>query len=283
MPPVAIFFLAGSAVVHAAWNIRLKGAADPERAAATAVITPGLAAGAALMVAWAIGAVAISSNTLILGVAAGFAELLYFMTLARAYAGAPISVVYPLVRGINPLMAVLIGTSLLGETLKGGQPVGIALVVVGLFAIQPPWQGLRAGIPLTALGFAVAAGLLSATGSAIERVGVLEAGPIEFLCITWGVTSLLYLLVAQRQKNSRRPTGSLALTGTLIIFGHLLVMAAFAVAPLSVVIPLRESAILLVSGWGLLRMREAQSRKTALLRGAGAVTILAGAVTIALG
>ena len=60
-------------------------------------------------------------------------------------------------------------------------------------------------------------------------------------------------------------------------------MAAFAVAPLSVVIPLRESAILLVSGWGLLRMREAQSRKTALLRGVGAVTILAGAVTIALG
>jgi hypothetical protein len=49
------------------------------------------------------------------------------------------------------------------------------------------------------------------------------------------------------------------------------------------VIPLRESAILLVSGWGLLRMREAQSRKTALLRGAGAVTILAGAVAIALG
>ena len=283
MPPFAIFFLAGSAVVHAAWNIRLKGAADPERAAATAVITPGLIAGIVLTAAWAIGGVTISANALLLGVVAGFAELLYFMTLARAYAGAPISVVYPLVRGINPLMAVLIGTSLLGESLKGGQPFGIALVIAGLFAIQPPWQGLREGIPASALGFAVAAGLLSATGSAIERVGVLEAGPIEFLCITWGVTSLLYLLVAQRQKNARRPTGSLALTGTMIIFGHLLVMAAFAVAPLSVVIPLRESAILLVGGWGLFRMREAQSRQVALLRGVGAVTILAGAVTIALG
>jgi len=283
MPPIAIFFLAGSAVVHAAWNIRLKGAADPERAAATAVITPGLIAGAALATAWATGAVVISVNTLLLGVAAGLAELLYFMTLARAYAGAPISVVYPLVRGINPLMAVLIGTSLLGETLKGGQPLGIALVVIGLFIIQPPWQGLRARVPLSALGFAVAAGLLSATGSAIERVGVLETGPIEFLCITWGITSLLYLLVAQRQRNSRRPTSSLALTGTLIIFGHLLVMAAFAVAPLSVVIPLRESAILLVSGWGLFRMREARSRKTALLRAVGSLTILLGAVTIALG
>ncbi|MEI6849390.1 MAG: hypothetical protein WCK50_05185, partial [bacterium] len=148
MPPIAILFLAGSAVVHAAWNIRLKGAVDPERAAATAVITPGLVAGAALTAAWAVGAVAISRNTLLLGVAAGFAELLYFMTLARAYAGAPISVIYPLVRGINPLMAVLIGTSLLGETLKGGQPFGIALVVIGLFTIQPPWQGLRAGAPL---------------------------------------------------------------------------------------------------------------------------------------
>jgi multidrug transporter EmrE-like cation transporter len=283
MPPIAILFLAGSAVIHAAWNIRLKGTTDPERAAATAVITPGLIAGVAIITVWAIGGVAISVGTLLLGGAAGFAELVYFMTLARAYAGAPISVVYPLVRGINPLMAVLIGTTLLGETLHGGQPYGIALAVAGLFVIQPPWQGLRAGTPASALGFAVAAGLLSATGSAIERIGVLGSGPIEFLCITWGITSLLYLLVAQRQNDSHRPTPVLALTGSMIILGHLLVMAAFAVAPLSIVIPLRESAILLVSGWGILRMRETQSRQAAIRRGIGAVIILVGAVAIALG
>ena len=48
-------------------------------------------------------------------------------------------------------------------------------------------------------------------------------------------------------------------------------------------IPLRESAILLVSGWGILRMREAQSRQAAIRRGIGALIILLGAVAIALG
>ena len=283
MPPIALLFLAGSAVVHAAWNIRLKGTTDPERAAARAVIAPGLVAGAAIVVAHLTGHMRFAASTLGLGLAAGLAELLYFMTLARAYALAPISVVYPLVRGINPLVAVIIGTTILGETLTDGQPFGIALVVVGLFAIRPPWRGLRAGVPLRALLFAAAAGLLSATGSSIERTGVLATGPLPFLCITWGVTALLYLLVARSREQSHRPTGDLALTGSLIIFGHLLVMAAFAVAPLSVVVPLRESAILLVSGWGLVRMREAQSLATSLLRAIGALIILAGAVTIALG
>ena len=48
-------------------------------------------------------------------------------------------------------------------------------------------------MPIRALLFALAAGVLSAGGSAIERLGVLEAGPLPFLGVTWGVTGLLYL------------------------------------------------------------------------------------------
>ena len=64
----------------------------------------------------------------LLGAAAGLAELAYFVSLARAYAGAPISVVYPVVRGINPLLAVLVGTALLGERLVGVATVRDRLV-----------------------------------------------------------------------------------------------------------------------------------------------------------
>jgi hypothetical protein len=159
----------------------------------------------------------------------------------------------------------------------------VVLIILGLVALRPPWQGLRAGISGVALLFAVGAGVLSAGGSAIERLGVLEAGPLPFLGITWGVTGLLYLVVAQRKGLVWKTTPNLALTGSLIIGGHLLVMAAFAVAPLSVVVPLRESAILLVSGWGLLRAREATSAAQIALRASGAVAIVAGAVLIALG
>ena len=283
MPIAAILFIAGSAVAHAAWNIRLKGTGDPETAANLAVITPGLLAGAIVLGAWGLGLVQITPTAAVLGVAAGAAELAYFMTLARAYAGAPISVVYPIVRGINPLVAVGIGTLLLNEQLIGAQPWGVVLIIIGLVALRPPWQGLRAGISGVALLFAIAAGVLSAGGSAVERLGVLEAGPLPFLGLTWGVTGLLYLVVAQRRGLVWKTTPNLALTGSLIIGGHLLVMAAFAVAPLSVVVPLRESAILIVSGWGLLRAREASSPVQILLRVTGAVAIVSGAVLIALG
>jgi hypothetical protein len=283
MPPIAILLLACSSGVHAAWNIRLKGARDPEAAATTAVILPGLIAGAAALLAIAFGVLHLDAVGAALGLAAGLAELAYFMTLARAYAGAPISVVYPIVRGINPLLAVLFGTLLLGEHLAGLQPVGIACIIVGLLVIRPPWKALRGGIDRTSLGFALAAGCLSATGSTIERVGVQHLGAAGFLCVTWGVTGALYLLVARRNKIARVPTPSLALTGVLIIGGHFLVMAAFAVAPLSLVIPLRESAILLVSGWGLLRAQEATNSGEVLTRVGGAVAIVAGALLIALG
>ena len=283
MPIAALLLIAGSAAAHATWNIRLKGTGDPETAANLAVITPGLLAGALGLGAWGVGVVQITPAAALLGLAAGVAELAYFMTLARAYAAAPISVVYPVVRGINPLVAVGIGTLLLSEQLIDAQPWGVVLIIVGLVALRPPWQGLRAGISGVALLFAIAAGVLSAGGSAIERLGVLETGPLPFIGLTWGVTGLLYFVVAQRRGLAWKTTPNLALTGSLIIGGHLLVMAAFAIAPLSVVVPLRESAILLVSGWGLLRAREASGPMQILLRVLGAVAIVSGAVLIALG
>lgn len=283
MPPIALLLLVGSAISHAAWNIRLKTTRDPERAAANAVIAPGIAVGLTLLVAWAAGFAQLTSDVMFLGVAAGVAELAYFMWLARAYSRAPISVVYPIVRGVNPIVAIFIGVTLLGETLQGGQPIGLLLVIAGLFAIQPPTGSGRSRVAPEAIFIAVGAGTFSAFGSAIERMGVLASDPLTVLGLTWGITSIMYFLVAKRRNAHQRPTAGLALTGALVIFGHLLVMGAFAVAPLSIVVPLRESAILLVSGWGLFRMRDASDRRAVFFRAVGALAILLGAIIIALG
>ena len=79
MPIAALLFIAGSAAAHAAWNIRLKGTGDPETAANLAVITPGLLAGALVLGAWGLGLVQITPAAALLGLAAGAAELAYFM------------------------------------------------------------------------------------------------------------------------------------------------------------------------------------------------------------
>jgi len=283
MPIVTVLVLLASAGAHAAWNIRLKGAKDPEAAAMIAVIVPGVLAGAAAFVGWSAGALSVSLLGLCLGVAAGLAELAYFVTLASAYAQAPISTVYPIVRGINPLIAICIGIGLLGERLVGLQPIGVLAIVAGLLIVRPPWAAQGGGMTRGALATALLAGLLSAVGSAIERVGTQEVGPVGFLALTWGVTGSAYFLVARHRGIPATTTPSLLATGLLIIGGHLLVMVALSVAPLSIVVPFRESAVLLVSGWGIVRAREVARPADVALRLAGAVCIVAGALLIALG
>ncbi|HEY6057597.1 MAG TPA: hypothetical protein VIV06_06155, partial [Candidatus Limnocylindrales bacterium] len=69
--------------------------------------------------------------------------------------------------------------------------------------------------------------------------------------------------------------------GLLATGAYVLVLVAYTLAPLSVVAPLRESAVVLVSGWGSFRLREATTRPDALRRLAGAGLVLLGAVLLA--
>jgi drug/metabolite transporter (DMT)-like permease len=74
-----------------------------------------------------------------------------------------------------------------------------------------------------------------------------------------------------------------AVGGILTLAAYLLVLGALAIAPLAAVAPLRESAIVLASGWGVFRLREASGRPDAALRLASAALVLAGALLLALG
>jgi drug/metabolite transporter (DMT)-like permease len=65
--------------------------------------------------------------------------------------------------------------------------------------------------------------------------------------------------------------------GFLMTATFYLVLVALAVAPVAVVAPARESAIVLVSAWGVLRMRE---REGLPLKLGGAGAILAGVVML---
>jgi drug/metabolite transporter (DMT)-like permease len=69
------------------------------------------------------------------------------------------------------------------------------------------------------------------------------------------------------------------LVGVLMTLAYFLVLLALSLAPLSVVAPLRESAIVLVAAWGIWRLGE---RRGAWLRISGAAAILVGAALVAL-
>ena len=70
------------------------------------------------------------------------------------------------------------------------------------------------------------------------------------------------------------------MVGVLMTAAYFMILFALSVAPLAVVAPLRESAIVLVTAWGIWRLRE---RRGARLRLAGAVAIVVGITLLTIG
>ena len=73
-----------------------------------------------------------------------------------------------------------------------------------------------------------------------------------------------------------------AVGGVMTLAAYLFILVAFSVAPLTAVAPLRESAIVLASGWGTLRLGEAAGAREAALRIAASAVVVLGAVLLAL-
>ena len=117
MEPIVFVLVAGSAVLHVAWNVLLKTAGEPFRAATIGMSTAGAIIIPAAIIGWfAIGRPAIPPEAIALGIASGVLEAAYFVFLAAAYRRGDLSVVYPIARGTAPLLAVAVGIFILGES-----------------------------------------------------------------------------------------------------------------------------------------------------------------------
>ncbi|HET9520402.1 MAG TPA: hypothetical protein VFO73_05080 [Candidatus Limnocylindrales bacterium] len=300
MDPLVFALVAGAAVLHVAWNVLLKTAGDPFRAAtigmsaAAAVIVPAAAFG------WvAIGRPPIPAEAIVLAAGSAVLEAAYFAFLAAAYRRGDLSVVYPIARGTAPLLAVAVGIVVLEERLGPPGIAGVAALLVGLLALQRPWRflpafrgrGSRGGD--AAVAFALATGVTIAAYSAVDRVGTRLVEPWLYAGLMWAfLAPFLWAGVAigGRHRAHRAPVlgdqlldvRRAAIGGWLTLAAYLLILAAFSVAPLTAVAPLRESAIVLASGWGTLRLGEGGNRGEAIRRIAASAVVVAGAVLLAL-
>jgi uncharacterized membrane protein len=292
--PVVFVLVAGAAVLHVSWNVLLKTAGDPLRAAAI-----GLTAGAAIAVPgaaigwWLTGRPPIPTEAIALATLSGVLEAAYFAFLAAAYRRGDLSVVYPIARGTAPLLAVAVGILILEERLGPAGITGVAALLVGLLALQRPWRFLRAagradGDP--AVAFALATGVMIAAYSAVDRVGARLVEPWFYAGLIWASgTAFLWLWVwisgrSGRFATSRGPLDwrRAAIGGWITMAAYVLILIAFSVAPLTAVAPLRESAIVLASGWGTMRLGEGGDRAEAVRRIGASALVVAGAVLLAL-
>lgn len=295
MEPFVILLVAGSALLHVAWNVRLKEAGDPLITAAIGLVVGALVivpAGAGVW--WLAGAEPLPIEGLALGLLSGLIEAIYFFLLAGAYRRGDLSVVYPIARGTAPLILVVVGVGLLGERLGTPGWIGLACLLAGFLALQRPWLALRSalaerrrpGIP-GAITFAIATGVAIAAYSTVDRVGTRLIEPVVYAGLIWlsgSIALAAVVIVAGRTNGWRDPmvVRPAAVGGLLTLGAYLLVLFALSVAPLTAVAPLRESATVVAAAWGAVRMGEAVSRGEATRRIVASAVIVAGAILLAL-
>lgn len=258
------------AIMHATWNIRLKAAADPLRLSAVAMPLGTLAATPAVGVTWlALGRPGLSWRAWLMALLSGGVELAYFHTLSRAYRRGDVSAVYPVARGTAPMLTVLVGLLLLREQLTAVQAVGLAVLVAGIWLARPPVAARSALLP------ALITGVLIATYTGIDKVGVGLGPPWLYAWAVFVATSLWLLPWA-------RPGLAVEALpiGILTVLAYGAVLFALALAPLALVGPLRESGVVVVALWGVLRLHE---RDRALPKLIGATAVLCGAALVAAG
>lgn len=257
MDHAVLLFLLFAAALHAGWNALIKRDDDREAAALSVAIGGGVVAVALLPFAGPMNAAAIP---FIAGTA--LLHILYYALVARAYKGADLSVTYPLMRGLAPLIVTAVGVVLVGEMPGPVAMLGILLVSGGIVALG--LEGLRAGRGgRPGVGAALINAAVIAAYTLCDGIGVRASGsPVAYLAwlsIASALTNAGWTLWRGeagifRRLAAHRTVGLIG--GTMSITSYGLALWAMTVAPIGLVAAIRESSVLFATAMGAFALNE---------------------------
>jgi drug/metabolite transporter (DMT)-like permease len=171
-------------------------------------------------------------------------------TMARAYQAADFAVVYPLMRGLVPLMLALVTPVLFDERLSALRLAGILTVSAGIAALAFVSMRRSARVDLVAFAFAVPCALLTAAYVLIDaQAARLGGAPVAYAAsasVANGAAMVAFdgLRGHAVLANLRRHALVAAVSGTLSLASYLLFVWSLARAPVALAATLRESSIL---------------------------------------
>lgn len=266
--PLSAFLLAlAAAFVHALWNLLLARARDPEAATAVALVVAVVAFAPVSAVVW-------DAETAVWPYILGSSafELVYFVLLAAAYRRAELSVVYPLARGLAPVLVLVFGIAALGAASSAAQAAGVCLVGAGVLLVRG--FGRRPDSRGALFGVAIAACIAGYT--LIDNRGVELAGPITYLELSLVAPAIAYAagVVAFKGLPAVRaevnPASVVAGISTFVAYA--LVLAALERAAAAPVAAVRETSVVIATAAALVVLHE----RVGIARIAGAVLVAGG-------
>ena len=266
MPISALLLALGAAFLHALWNLLLARERDPQAATAVALCAPVVVFAPVAVAVWEIDSrvwpfVAVTS----------LLQLLYFGLLATAYRRADLSFVYPLARGLAPVLVLPAGALAVGQGASVAQALGVVVVASGVLLVRGPKGDADPRDALLALGVAACI----ATYTLIDAHGVGYAPPLVYLELSMVPAALGYLVGFVVFAGGRRVREQRlvlpALAGILSFAAYALVLVALQRASVASVAAVRETSVVIATALAAWLLRERVSRWR--LAGAGLVVV----------
>jgi drug/metabolite transporter (DMT)-like permease len=273
VPATALVLALLAAVGHAVWNMLIARAKDPESATAVAMLV-----GVALFAIPAVVAWDVDSSVWPYVAGSAVLELLYIALLAAAYRGSDLSLVYPLGRGVAPVLVLVVGVAALGAGTSAAQAAGVCLVGLGVVLIR----GLRRSADARGVALALAIAACIAGYTLIDNSGVERASAVTYLELVMILPALGYtgIVLARRGRPALRaelnPASGVA--GLLILTPYFLFLIALDLAPAAPVAAVRETSIVIATALGALVLKE----RVSPARWAGAILVAGGVALVAI-
>jgi len=244
-----VVFLAvlAAAAVHAGWNALVK--ASPDKATATRFVAAGAGVVGALALPFLDPPAVAALPWLALSAAL---QIGYYALLAAAYRTVDLTVAYPLMRGLAPMLVAIAGAALFGEALGLAAWTGVAAISAGVVGLVFAGRARRVGLLFAAANAVVIAAYTIVDAHAAR----LSGAPVAYAA--WEAIATALPLVAwawlRREATARRIEPRALAVG---LVGGAATTASYAVAlwamtraPVGVVAALRETSIVFALALG---------------------------------
>lgn len=285
MSTSALAMVLAAAVLHAVWNL----AAKTSTGDTTVFVWTYYSLGCLITLPVGITYMLISGTSYgwelpLASLVTALLHIGYAMLLQTGYRKADLGVVYPVARGVGPVLTIVVAVSFLGERPEGQALIGGLVVIGGILIVTGRGLFQRSSSVATGLCYGSATGAAIATYTLWDdfTVSTLGVDPIIYFGIGGVFQSALMLpwvlrkrhLIAPTWRSDRRPAIIIALLSPL---AYILVLYAMTFTSVALVAPVRESSIVIgaLLAWWLFKEDHPVRRILGALVVAGGIALIA--------
>jgi len=265
-----------AALLHASWNAMIKGGGEVLHD------TAGIVVGAMLIGLPFLFVVPVPpAAAWPFIIASVVVHLAYYWLMISAYRAGDLSLVYPLMRGVAPLITAIAGIAVLGEMPAPVAWAGMLLISGGVFLLG--YRALGHAPSRAAVGFALANAAVIALYTLIDgrgaRVSANAWSYIVWLFVLDGIPFSLWMLATRRETfvaHLRRRSRRALAGGGLSAAAYAISVWAMTKAPVALVASLRETSVLFATLIGARLLRERLSAR----RWSGVIAVVLGVLAL---